>query len=68
MKVLDVGGRDVNGGARRFFESRGCKFVCLDMEADPSVDVVAPPGEPCARARNPSVWRLHGESTVQSRM
>eukprot|EP00966_Prymnesium_polylepis_P047903 1109261-Prymnesium_polylepis.1 len=51
MKVLDVGGRDVNGGARRFFESRGCKFVCLDITEDPSVDVVAPPGEPCTHAR-----------------
>ena len=45
MKVLDVGGRMVTGGARKYFESRQCKFVCLDMEADPSVDVVVPPGE-----------------------
>ena len=45
MKVLDVGGRNVNGGARAYFESRKCKFVCLDMETDPSVDVVSPPGE-----------------------
>ena len=44
MRVLDVGGRNVNGGARAYFESRSCKFVCLDMEKGPSVDVVSPPG------------------------
>ncbi|KAL1511727.1 hypothetical protein AB1Y20_005015 [Prymnesium parvum] len=46
MKVLDVGGRDVNGGARKYFEERACKFVCLDMEKGAGVDVVSPPGQP----------------------
>lgn len=40
MKVLDVGGRIVNGGAREHFERRGCKFTSLDMEAGLGVDVV----------------------------
>jgi len=45
MKVLDVGGRNVNGNARSIFEAKGVKFTCVDMEADPSVDVVIPPGD-----------------------
>lgn len=46
MSVLDVGGRDVNGGARPIYEALGCNFTSMDMEADPSVDVVQVPGEP----------------------
>jgi len=44
MWVLDVGGRDVNGGARLIYEALGCNFTCLDIESDPSVDVVLTPG------------------------
>ena len=43
--VLDIGGRDVNGSLRSFFEEKGMKFICIDMEADPSVDIILPPGE-----------------------
>ena len=43
--VIDIGGRNVNGSLRAFFESKGMKFVCIDMEEDASVDVVIPPGE-----------------------
>ena len=44
--VLDVGGRDVNGSLRPAFEALGIKYVCVDMEAHASVDVVVAPGEP----------------------
>ncbi len=43
--VIDIGGRNVNGSLRDFFETKGMKFVCIDMEADASVDIVIPPGE-----------------------
>lgn len=43
--VVDIGGKDVNGSLRSFFESKGMKFVCVDMESDKSVDIVSPPGE-----------------------
>jgi SAM-dependent methyltransferase len=43
--VIDIGGRNVNGSLRNFFETKGMKFVCIDMEADASVDIVIPPGE-----------------------
>ncbi|ARF12378.1 methyltransferase [Klosneuvirus KNV1] len=45
MTVVDVGGRDVNGSLRSFFVERGMKYICVDMETHPSVDVVVPPGE-----------------------
>ncbi len=43
--VVDIGGRDVNGSLRSFFETKNMKFVCIDMEADKSVDIVIKPGE-----------------------
>ena len=43
--VVDIGGRNVNGSLRSFFEEKGMIFVCVDMETDPSVDIVVPPGE-----------------------
>ena len=43
--VVDIGGRNVNGSLRSFFEKKGMKFVCIDMESDASVDIVVPPGE-----------------------
>jgi SAM-dependent methyltransferase len=43
--VVDIGGRNVNGSLRIFFEEKGMKFICVDMEEDPSVDIVIPPGE-----------------------
>ena len=43
--VVDIGGRNLNGSLRSFFETKGMNFVCIDMEADTSVDIVVPPGE-----------------------
>lgn len=43
--VVDIGGRNVNGSLRTFFEAIGMKFVCIDMEANPSVDILVQPGE-----------------------
>lgn len=43
-RVLDVGGKDVNGSLRQFFTDS--EFICMDMDADSSVDVVCKPGDP----------------------
>ena len=43
--VVDIGGRNVNGSLRPFFEEKGMKFICIDMEPDASVDIVVPPGD-----------------------
>jgi len=45
MLVLDIGGLNVNGSLREFFTNLGMKFVCIDMEKHPSVDIVVQPGE-----------------------
>ncbi len=44
--VVDVGGRDVNGSLRKFFEIRNMKYICVDMETHSSVDIVVQPTEP----------------------
>lgn len=46
MLVVDVGGYDVNGTLKPAFVSQGARYVSVDMEAHPSVDVVVKPGEP----------------------
>jgi SAM-dependent methyltransferase len=43
--VLDIGGKNVNGSLRPFFENMGMKFICLDMEEHSSVDIVIKPGD-----------------------
>jgi SAM-dependent methyltransferase len=43
--VIDIGGRNVNGSLRSFFEDNCMKYVCVDMEKDISVDMVVLPGE-----------------------
>jgi SAM-dependent methyltransferase len=43
--VVDIGGQNVNGSLRSLFESRGMKFICVDMIEHPSVDMVVPPGD-----------------------
>jgi len=43
--VVDIGGQDVNGSLRPFFEEKGMIYKCLDMVRHPSVDIVVPPGE-----------------------
>jgi len=42
--VVDIGGQDMNGSLRVFFENLGMKYICLDMEEDSSVDIVVKPG------------------------
>jgi len=41
--VIDIGGKNVNGSLRPFFESLGMKYICLDMEEDDSVDIIVKP-------------------------
>lgn len=43
--VVDIGGRNVNGSLRTYFENFGMKYICVDMEQHPSVDIVVKPGE-----------------------
>ena len=43
--VLDIGGKNVNGSLREFFEKMGMKYICVDIEEDSSVDVVIKPGD-----------------------
>jgi SAM-dependent methyltransferase len=48
--VLEVGGRDIGGSNKGTLqgavENAGMKYICLDMEAHPSVTVVCQPGDP----------------------
>ena len=43
--VVDVGGQDVNGSLRKFFEDKGMKYICLDIAEHESVDIVIKPGD-----------------------
>jgi hypothetical protein len=43
--VIDIGGRNLNGSLRSTFEMKGMKYICVDTETDPSVDIVVPHGE-----------------------
>lgn len=46
MKVLDVGGQDVNGSLRAPFERLlDAEYICMDIEKHPSVDIVIKPGD-----------------------
>jgi hypothetical protein len=38
-KVLDIGGRDVNGTVRRIFDTN--TYICVDLQSGMGVDVVA---------------------------
>jgi SAM-dependent methyltransferase len=40
LEILDVGSYDVNGSYREIFAELGFKYVGLDMEAGPNVDIV----------------------------
>jgi SAM-dependent methyltransferase len=42
--VLDIGGKNVNGSLKSFFENLGMKYICIDIEEDVSVDIVVKPG------------------------
>lgn len=41
--IVDIGGLNLNGSLRSFFSNM--KYICLDMEPHPSVDIVVKPGE-----------------------
>jgi len=43
--VIDIGGKNVNGSARSFFENLRMKYICVDIEKDHSVDIVIKPGD-----------------------
>ena len=43
--VVDIGGQNVNGSLRDYFETKDMKYICIDMESHPSVDIVIAPGE-----------------------
>lgn len=45
MVVIDIGGQDVNGSLRNFFQKKEIKFICIDMVSHPSVDLVIQPYE-----------------------
>lgn len=43
--VVDIGGQDLNGSLRSFFENLGMKYICVDIEPHISVDIVIKPGD-----------------------
>nr|QBK90551.1 MAG: methyltransferase domain protein [Pithovirus LCPAC104] len=43
--VIDIGGKDVNGSLRSFFEKKGMTFISVDLEPHSSVNIVVKPGE-----------------------
>ena len=43
--VVDIGGQDINGSLRSFFENLGMKYICVDIEPHISVDIVIKPGD-----------------------
>tara|TARA_Y100000816_G_C25916907_1_gene478171 strand:+ start:84 stop:734 length:651 start_codon:yes stop_codon:yes gene_type:complete len=43
--VVDIGGSNYNGTLRAYFESKGNKYICVDIEKDKSVDLIISPGE-----------------------
>ena len=45
FKVVDIGGQDVNGSLRSFFESNQMDYISVDLFDHPSVDIVVKPYE-----------------------
>ena len=43
--VVDVGGKNVNGSLREYFTKNKMKYISVDLEEDPSVDIVIKPGD-----------------------
>lgn len=43
--VVDIGGLDMCGSLRNFFTDKGMTYICVDLDAHPSVDIVVKPGE-----------------------
>ena len=46
LRVLDVGGANINGGLRGLFVSAGHSYTALDIQEAQGVDIVAQQGEP----------------------
>ena len=44
--AVDIGGRDMGGSLREFFQNKKMKFTSVDIDPHESVDVVVVPGEP----------------------
>lgn len=43
--VVDIGGSNVNGSLKDFFITNNMKYICVDIEPHPSVDIVMKPGD-----------------------
>ena len=43
--VLDLGGLDINGSLRSFFEKLNMKYISVDLDKHPSVDITVKPYE-----------------------
>jgi SAM-dependent methyltransferase len=43
--VVDVGGKNVNGSLREYFTKNEMKYISVDLEEDPSVDIIIKPGD-----------------------
>lgn len=43
--IVDLGGMNVNGSLRSFFENNNMKYISVDLEEHPSVDIVIKPYE-----------------------
>jgi SAM-dependent methyltransferase len=43
--VCDIGGLNVNGSLKNSFINNNMKFICVDLEDHPSVDIVIKPGD-----------------------
>lgn len=46
MVVVDLGGMNVNGSLRGYYESKGIRFISVDQSPHRSVDVVCRAGSP----------------------
>lgn len=43
--VIDIGGININGSLKKYFEERGMIYFAIDIEEHPSVDIVVKPGD-----------------------
>lgn len=43
--VVDIGGSDKDNTLRHIFNERKMKYICVDLNENPSVDIVVKPGE-----------------------
>lgn len=43
--VIDIGGININGSLKKYFEERGMVYVAIDIEPHPSIDIVVKPGD-----------------------